>query len=127
LAGQCLSASLSRHHPSLILKSDAGGGNPVYNATVRFSDAASAALPQSAAIVTGVYKPANYSPDDLMPVPAPLGPYASSLAAFIGSDPNGTWSLLAETPQWARRLSIRSAARSACAAYVARHLADYFV
>jgi hypothetical protein len=73
--------------------SDIGQGNPINNATFSFSDAAPQSLAESAPVVTGVYRPANYSPDDNLPVPAPLGPYATSLAAFNGTDPNGTWSL----------------------------------
>ena len=40
-----------------------------------------------------MYKPTNYGTTDNMPGPAPLGTYATSLSAFNGSDPNGTWSL----------------------------------
>jgi uncharacterized repeat protein (TIGR01451 family) len=78
---------------AVMLMSDVGGGNPINNATIDFSDAAAGLLPQSAPVVTGAYQPTNYSPEDLMPVPAPLGPYAASLAAFNGTDANGTWSL----------------------------------
>jgi subtilisin-like proprotein convertase family protein len=78
---------------AVMLMCDAGDANPINNAILAFSDAATGFLPASAPIVTGVYKPTNYDPDDLMPVPAPLGPYQTNLSTFNASDPNGTWSL----------------------------------
>jgi len=78
---------------AVMLMSDVGGGNPISNATLSFSDAAPNFLAGNAPLMTGVYQPANYSPEDNLPVPAPLGPYATSLAAFNGSDPNGAWYL----------------------------------
>ena len=41
----------------------------------------------------GRFRPTNGPGDDVFPGPAPAGPYAESLAAFNGSDPNGTWQL----------------------------------
>jgi hypothetical protein len=73
--------------------SDLGQGNPINHATLTFSDAAPNLLAEISPVITGVYQPTDYSPEDNLPVPAPLGPYASSLAAFNGSDPNGTWAL----------------------------------
>jgi uncharacterized repeat protein (TIGR01451 family) len=78
---------------AVMLMSDAGVGTAVVNANLSFSDAAPGLLPQTGPIVTGVYKPTNYPPDDNMPLPAPLGPYTNALAAFNGTDANGTWSL----------------------------------
>jgi subtilisin-like proprotein convertase family protein len=78
---------------TVMLMSDVGDGNPINNATLQFSDAAPNFLADGGPITTGVYKPVDYSPDDILPVPAPLGPYTPSLAAFSGSDPNGIWSL----------------------------------
>jgi subtilisin-like proprotein convertase family protein len=78
---------------AVMLLSDVGAGNPINNAIISFSDAALTFLSGSAPVTSGVYKPTNFSPDDNMPVPAPLGPYDNTLAAFNGSDPNGTWSL----------------------------------
>jgi hypothetical protein len=78
---------------AVMLMCDTGGGNPVNNAILTFSDAAPAFLPASSPIVSGVYKPTDYDQDDLMPVPAPLGPYSTNLSTFYASDPNGTWSL----------------------------------
>jgi uncharacterized repeat protein (TIGR01451 family) len=77
----------------VMLMCDAGAGNPVTNAILTFSDAAPGFLPATTRITTGVYKPTNYDTDDLMPVPAPLGPYQTNLSTFFTGDPNGTWSL----------------------------------
>jgi hypothetical protein len=50
----------------------------------------------ASAISSGYYKPTNLTPPgdaDAFPNPAPAKPYAISLSAFDGSDPNGTWKL----------------------------------
>ena len=78
---------------AVMLMSDVGTGNPISNATIGFSDASASFAPKSGLVATGVYKPTDYSPEDNLPLPAPLGPYATSLAAFNGADANGTWSL----------------------------------
>ncbi|MCA1585121.1 MAG: proprotein convertase P-domain-containing protein, partial [Acidobacteria bacterium] len=44
-------------------------------------------------ILTGTYAPTDVSPGDVLTAPAPAGPYSTSLAAFNGTNPNGTWSL----------------------------------
>ena len=79
----------------MILMSDAGSGS-VTSATLVFSDAATLALP-TAGLTSGTYRPTNYtdaSPlGDNFPSPAPAGPYATNLATFNGTAPNGTWSL----------------------------------
>jgi hypothetical protein len=72
---------------------DAGSGTAIDKANLSFSDAAANFLPGSGAILTGLYKPTNFSPDKVLPLPAPLGPYGTNLAAFNGTAPNGTWSL----------------------------------
>jgi uncharacterized repeat protein (TIGR01451 family) len=78
---------------AVMLMSDAGGANRLDHASIGFSDAGPKFLPEGSAMSSGVYRPTDYSPDDNMPVPAPLGPYGTSLAALNGTDPNGTWSL----------------------------------
>ncbi len=76
-----------------LIMSDTGGGNSINNVTLTFDDAATTALPDSAQIFSGTYKPTNYGAGDLFPPPAPTGPYGSTLSVFNGSDPNGKWSL----------------------------------
>jgi len=79
----------------MMLMSDVGNGS-VNNVTLTISDSAAAALPASG-LTSGTYRPTNYTDGselgDNFPSPAPAPPYASTLAAFNGSAPNGTWSL----------------------------------
>jgi subtilisin-like proprotein convertase family protein len=79
----------------VMLMSDAGGGGAPSNITLTFDDAAATAIPDGAPIVSGTFRPANYegTASDVFAAPAPAGPYATVLAAFNGTNPNGTWSL----------------------------------
>ncbi len=79
----------------VMLMSDAGGGSGFNSVTITFDDAAAGLLPDSGLIASGSYKPTDYvsTPADSFPVPAPTGPYASTLSAFNGINPNGAWSL----------------------------------
>jgi uncharacterized repeat protein (TIGR01451 family) len=82
----------------VILMSDAGGTsanrNPISNVTLTFDDAAATIIPDTAQIVTGTFRPANHGglPDNF-PAPAPAAPFATTLSAFSGINPNGVWSL----------------------------------
>lgn len=76
-----------------MLMSDCGGGNLITNVTLTFDDSAATSLPDSTAISSGTNKPTNYLVADLLPAPAPVGPWGSTLAAFNGTNPNGQWSL----------------------------------
>jgi hypothetical protein len=59
-----------------------------------FSDAATASLPDSAAITSGTYKPTNFEPNDVFPAPAPTGALSGTmLSALNGSPANGDWKL----------------------------------
>lgn len=78
--------------PAVVLMGQAGGSTPINRARLTFDDAAAAAIPDSGAITSGTYRPADYSPESL-PSPAPASPYATALEAFQGQNPNGTWSL----------------------------------
>ncbi len=79
----------------IVLMSDTGGGNSISNRTIIFDDFAAGFLPDSTLISSGTFKPSDYTstPTDLYPVPAPTGPYSSTLSVFNGANPNGTWSL----------------------------------
>jgi subtilisin-like proprotein convertase family protein len=75
------------------LMSDVGGGTDIGGVILTFEDGA-AALPTSTVLRNGTYAPANYAGGtDVMPAPAPAGPYGSTLSIFNGTNPNGTWSL----------------------------------
>ena len=51
-------------------------------------------MPDSAALLTGTYKPSHYGNVDLFPPPAPLlGSHNSALSVFNGATPNGAWRL----------------------------------
>lgn len=77
----------------MILMSDTGDSSAISNVNLTFADQAADSLPIAAQIVSGTYKPTNYSPVDTFFAPAPAGPYDSTLSIFNGTDPNGTWSL----------------------------------
>jgi hypothetical protein len=77
----------------VLLMSDAGGGTGINNVTLTFDDAAASNLPDSSAIVSGTYKPTDFTTGDAFPSPAPAGPYGTALSVFNGLNPNGTWSL----------------------------------
>lgn len=78
---------------NVMLMSDAGGSLDVENVTLKFDDAAADFLPDSGQIVSGTFKPTNYEMDTNLPNPAPPQPYGTTLSAFDGLNPNGTWRL----------------------------------
>jgi subtilisin-like proprotein convertase family protein len=78
---------------TVLLMSDAGGGNTVSNINLRFSDDIRLALPDAGQIVGGSYEPSNYGPGDMFPAPAPAGPYGAAFSVFESRNPNGTWRL----------------------------------
>ena len=81
----------------IILLSDAGGPHDVSNISLVFDDQAVSFPSNGNTLVTGSFKPVNYTgnggPNDIFPDPAPAGPYGSLLSVFNGTDPNGTWKL----------------------------------
>lgn len=78
----------------VMLMSDCGGTTGLNFVTLRFSDSATANLPDATAISAGIYRPSNFV-TEVMPSPAPTGPYGSALSVFNGISPNGTWRLYA--------------------------------
>ncbi|MBE7499755.1 MAG: proprotein convertase P-domain-containing protein [Verrucomicrobiales bacterium] len=77
----------------VMLMAHAGGGTAVNNANITFTDTAANAIPQSGAITSGNYRPAQYGTVVPMPAPAPGVPYAATLAGVNGDAANGTWEL----------------------------------
>jgi Ca2+-binding RTX toxin-like protein len=82
----------------VIVMSDAGNGNPgITDATLTFDDSAPGSIPDEAPPAPGAYKPTDIvepgEENDTFDPPAPAGPYSPQLAAFNGTNPNGTWSL----------------------------------
>lgn len=76
----------------VLLLSDAGNSS-VSGLTFTFDDDAPGSLPATGALASGTFKPTNYDTAESFSSPAPAGPYGTSLAAFNGTSPNGTWSL----------------------------------
>jgi hypothetical protein len=83
-----------------MLMSDVGGGADPNGVNLTFDDEAAGELPDGAQITAGAYKPTQGTADCCsdprpvnLPSPAPAGPYATSLSAFDGANPNGTYSL----------------------------------
>jgi subtilisin-like proprotein convertase family protein len=78
---------------AVMLMSDAGGSGDVNGVSLTFDSSASATLPDSTQISGGVFRPVNYGTGDAFAAPAPGGTYGTTLDAFNGLAPNGTWSL----------------------------------
>ena len=72
--------------------SDVGGPGGVNGVDLTFRDGA-APVPSNAQLQSGTYAPTDAQPGDVMPAPAPAGPYPTPLSVFNGTDPNGTWNL----------------------------------
>ncbi|MBS1794652.1 MAG: VCBS repeat-containing protein [Acidobacteria bacterium] len=78
----------------IVLMSDAGGGTAANNLSLTFSDTAPSFLPDNGPLAAGIFKPTNYDDTDTFPAPAPQGAVSgTTLGAFYGTNPNGTWSL----------------------------------
>jgi len=78
---------------NVLLMSHAGGGLSVSNLTLTFDDAATNALPNNGLLTSTAYRPGSYPGTVVFPGPAPGGVHGDMLQAFVGRDPNGTWSL----------------------------------
>ena len=78
-----------------ILMSGAGSP-PLATSTLTFSDTAANPIPDgSGQIVSGSYRPADYTGLSLPP-PAPAGTYPAAMSVFNTVNPNGTWSLFVD-------------------------------
>jgi len=78
-----------------MVMSDAGE-DPLVSAELVLDDEAAGPLPQVHGMVSGSYRPSNYSnyAADTLPAPAPSAAgVGSALSVFDGTDPNGTWQL----------------------------------
>ena len=76
----------------VILMAGAGGNNLLTNTTIVFDDAG-APLPQATQIDSGIFAPTTFGAVASLPIPAPAAPYATTLGAFGGTNPNGVWKL----------------------------------
>ncbi|HKQ36617.1 MAG TPA: Calx-beta domain-containing protein [Verrucomicrobiae bacterium] len=78
---------------SVVVMSDVGGSADALNVTLRLSDLAEMALPNSSLLVSGTNQPTDFEPGDVFPSPAPAGPYGGALNWLNGGNPNGDWKL----------------------------------
>lgn len=82
---------------NVMLMSDVGTFFPVSNLTFTFDNVSGTSMPSGSQLSSGTFAPTNFDPVgdvDGFPGPAPLvGPYGSSFAPFLGTNPNGTWNL----------------------------------
>ena len=69
-----------------------GGGTDVEGAFLTFDDLGA---PLPSVLTTGTYAPRTTSATSLS-APAPPGPYSTGLSAFVGTNPNGVWSLFVD-------------------------------
>ena len=76
-----------------VLMADVGGAYSVSNLNLTFDDASAASLSAAAPMVSGTFKPTYLPPGKVFLTPAPTGPFASALAAFNATSPNGAWLL----------------------------------
>ena len=77
----------------VLFMSDAGGNPDLVGVNLTFDDSSSGSLPDNTLIASGSYKPTTFEAGDVFPAPAPASPYATAFSAFVGSNPNGNWSL----------------------------------
>jgi subtilisin-like proprotein convertase family protein len=84
------------HGQTTMLISDACGAMYLDEDELVFDDEVPLPLPAEPAIICAKrVQPTNHGGDDILPAPAPAGPYGSSLSAFDFTEPNGAWSLYA--------------------------------
>jgi hypothetical protein len=79
----------------VMLMSDAVGTSThaFTNLSLTFDDDASLGLPQDGPVASGAWRPTDFDARDVLPVPAPLGPYGTNLNVFAHTNANGPWSL----------------------------------
>jgi hypothetical protein len=80
---------------AVMLMSSAGGDHALLDVTLTFAQGSGVFLPDSDPIVSGIYEPTDHEPGNVLPAPAPAGPYGTDLTVFSGTNPNGTWQLFA--------------------------------
>ena len=63
------------------------------NVTLSFDVDVTAGLRNDLPLVSGTYLPTAFDAPDVLPPPAPDGPFGVDLTVFDGTDPNGIWAL----------------------------------
>jgi len=78
----------------ILLIANTNGAGDASNNTLTFIPDGTATLPTfTTNVVSGVYACSVLDAPFALPAPAPAGPYGTSLAPLIGTNPNGTWNL----------------------------------
>ena len=77
----------------VMLMSDACGNSRVNSQYWLWDDEAVGAMPDEQACGALTYRPTDRQVGESLPLPAPPGPYATSLSAFDLTDPSGEWKL----------------------------------
>jgi subtilisin-like proprotein convertase family protein len=75
------------------IMSDVGGTTDVTGVNLTLDDQAPTSVDNTAALVSGTFRPTNSGAGDAFASPAPAPSGNVYLSAFNGTDPNGTWSL----------------------------------
>ncbi len=75
-----------------VVLSDAGGAGSLSNVNLVFDDAAAVVIPDTTAITTGSYRPANYNSFEPLP-PGGTGVIGENLTALAAGGANGDWKL----------------------------------
>ncbi|MFM7087170.1 MAG: Calx-beta domain-containing protein [Cyanobium sp.] len=80
---------------AVMLLSDTGRSFDLRGVDLRFTQQASSTLPQGLAIGSGTFQPTDHGlARDVLPAPAPAGPFGHDLSLFRGGAVNGEWRLL---------------------------------
>lgn len=80
---------------NLVILSDVGAAVDVSGINIVIYDSATGYLPDNSQLTSGSFKPTNIGNDDLWPANTPAASTNTSLSAFHGFGPNGTWKLYA--------------------------------
>ena len=78
---------------SVVMSDVAAGGIGATDLDIVLDDEAPQSLPTSGAMQSTSYRPLNAAGGDSFASPAPTGPVGSTLSAFDGTDPTGSWQL----------------------------------
>jgi subtilisin-like proprotein convertase family protein len=85
---------------SVVMSDVAAGGIPATDLDIVLDDEAPQQLPTSGALQSTSYRPLNAAGGDSFASPAPAGIVGSTLSAFDGTDPTGSWQLFVYDDQF---------------------------
>ena len=85
---------------SVVMSDVAAGGIGATDLDIVLDDEAPQPLPTSGAMQSTSYRPRNADGGDSFASPAPNGPVGSTLSAFDGTDPTGSWQLFVYDDQF---------------------------